>query len=121
MSRRVYIVDKRHNDGWWTILAAGAILAYGQQIGIIAITIAIPIIIAWVMSRYVQARKDINAAKEANEAAIRMRADHENMLANMGDPAGVHGGYDAYTMPMTMPEWYSTGGHLPAGYIIERN
>ena len=47
---------------------------------------------------------DERRAKQiSRNAALALRADHENQLAIMGDPMGVYGRYTPPTMPITAP------------------
>lgn len=97
MSRRTYTVTNGSNDGWVVLLIAAMFVVYGQEILILATVVAL----VWVALRFVEARQQAKALKMVNEAAISMKADHENLLASMGDPAGVYGDWTPVTMPMT--------------------
>lgn len=59
------------------------------------------ILIVALLLRYLEHRQSSKAVSMVNEAAVAMEADHENMMYAQGDPVGVYGKYDAYTIPMT--------------------
>jgi hypothetical protein len=99
MSKQVYVVDKRRNDGWWTILAAALIIVFIKELLLVACIAAS----CWAIYMMIRSHREAKAARMLDEAIISKRADYENMLAIQGDPAGVYGQYDAYTMPVTKP------------------
>ena len=90
---------RRGKGGWPTLLLAAVIVAYTREFITIA-AIAIAVYAAYKLLEMRQHSKDL---KVVNDSWMSLKADHENMLANMGDPAGVYGDYEGVTMPMTTP------------------
>jgi hypothetical protein len=54
-----------------------------------------------ILARAYELRSERNDKKRVNDTMIGIDADHQNLLYLQGDPVGVYGNYDAYTMPMT--------------------
>lgn len=101
-------------DGYIVLLAASVIVAYTREV----ITIVVIAGLTYIVYRMIQERKRHKDLKLVNEAWIGLRADHENMLAMQGDPAGVYGAYDAYTMPLTR-EMYDSIQTVPQVWPTE--
>lgn len=98
MSKEVYVVE-HHKDrsGWWTILAAAAIMALWQWFLFAGVVVCI----AWLARRGWLAYQEHRTRKFSRDAAIALRADHEHQMALAGDPLGIYGQYTPATMPIT--------------------
>lgn len=97
MSRRVIVEDRHSGEGWAVLLLAALIVAYqGWIVFLVTVVVAVYCVLKAVEAWRRQRELDI-----VNGIRISIEADHQNMLYNLGDPAGVYGRYDPYTMPMT--------------------
>jgi len=97
MARRIYVErNSRTEDGCALIVIAFAVF-YGKELLILGTAIAI----TWLFLKYLKNREQNRILRHVNDVGLAMEADHQNMLALQGDPAGIYGRYDAYTLPMT--------------------
>ena len=100
MSKRVYIQRDGHNNGFWAIFLMAFIVIYAHQLILAAVVMFVTFMVVEYLARHQAVKKE--QVDDCDEI-VRMRADLQNRLAQAGDPAGVYGEYDAYTMPVTRP------------------
>jgi hypothetical protein len=94
MARYLIIEERKDPSGWWIVLAAAIFIAFWK---FIMVAVIVGVIVGYLLI----VRKDKSDTKRVNDAWLAMKADHQNMLASMGDPAGTYGEFDACTMPLT--------------------
>lgn len=97
MARRVYVKRNSRSEDWAALFVVAIAVVYAQQL----LVLAFIIVCTWALLKYLQHREQVKMRRMANNMMISLEADHQDMLAQQGDPAGVYGRYDAYTMPLT--------------------
>lgn len=103
MASRTYVVKTRRGESWLILLIAGFIIAFSKEIFVFGVVFVFALLILKHLESRRQNKQRSKDLRMVNEAAISMEADYQNMLAQQGDPVGVYGKYDAYTMPLTRP------------------
>lgn len=107
MPREVFVVEhKKDKSGWLVIILGAAFVAFWKLVILFAICIGLFYICKW-LKVAIDNHKDRcisrQAARRLRDEMIAQRASYENRLAMAGDPVGIHGVYDPYTMPLTKP------------------
>jgi hypothetical protein len=93
----MYVEETSRSEDWLALIVVVVAVVYGKAFLALMLFLGI----AWLGIKFFQRREENKIRRMVNELALSMEADHQNMLHNQGDPAGMYGHYDAYTMPMT--------------------
>jgi hypothetical protein len=97
MPRHYVVIEERKDpSGWWIVLIAAILIAFWKFI-------MVAVIVGMIVGYLLIIRKTKSDRKRVSDAWLAIKADHQNMLAAMGDPVGTYGEYDVYTMPITAP------------------
>jgi len=85
MSRHVYIVEDKKSNGWWTLLIAALIVAYGEDL----LPFLLFALVIYCCLRYLDNKKSRRVLEEVSEPE-----QYQDSL---------YGKYEPYTMPLTYP------------------
>lgn len=103
MAKRIYVEESSHSNkvGWVGLAVISISIVYSNQIlaiGIMSLIVAIivAVVVHLVLSREAEQWKELMLHEQ-----LSVDADIQNELWANGDPAGMYGRYDAYTMPLT--------------------